>query len=86
MNYTIDIVQQAQQARIAVEQARVAVAQAQLDVAKAQLDFLLESRVRMKAWRRPVTPRPDRGRWVEAVLAVPVIAEVGAAVTLGLTL
>ena len=79
MNYTIDIVQQAQQARIAVEQARVAVAQ-------AQLDFLLESRVRRKTWSRSVTPRPDRGWWVEAVLAVLVIAEVGAAVMLGLTL
>jgi hypothetical protein len=79
MNYTIDIVQQAQQARIAVEQARVVVAQ-------AQLDFLLESRVRMKTWRKPVTPRPDRGWWVEVVLAVLVIAEVGATVILGLTL
>ncbi len=77
MNYTIDIVQQVHQARIAVEQARVAVAQ-------AQLDFLLESRVRMKTWRRPVTPRPDRGWWVEAVLAVLVIAEVGALLMLGL--
>ena len=78
MHHT-DIIKQAQQARIAVEQARVAVAQ-------AQLDFLLESRVRTKTWRRPVTSRPDRGWWVEAVLAVLVIAEVGAAVMLGLTL